>query len=493
MNSISRLLQIAAISIATLPAAQAQICVTKQVACFSGGTNCGTFGTNAFGVSSTAQNPAFCYMITVTNCGSTALTNVSVADDRYGDLTADLPCVAGSLAPGDGCSFTFTAAISGATNSLTLVTNTVFAAGQSAADGQSTTASAQAIATVVPASMSCVKQYTLDGGPLTNNVVIDDPNPHTVVWYVTLNNTGLANFENLKVDDIGTGCTSPFPFRFDAGASMTFAICTNASFTCGSGLTNTVTATATSFSYVPSQPAPSIPLCNLTLEGNNIGVTNQSTAVILCCDTPPSITCPDNITTNAAPNQSSQIVTFAPTVTDSCGFSTTFGCTPPSGSSFASGATTVTCSVTNAAGNTASCSFTVTVKESADLLISKSANRGTVKPGQTISYTITVNNLGPTIAKNVIVNDPTPQGTVFLSATNKNGHIITAPPVGSAGTVNWNLGNLGAQVTSFNNLTVTVLVRGNANIVNTATVTSDTPDPNLANNSATITTRRTTK
>jgi len=135
----------------------------------------------------------------------------------------------------------------------------------------------------------------------------------------------------------------------------------------------------------------------------------------------------------------------------------------------------------------------VTVTESADLLISKSANRGTVKPGQTISYTITVNNLGPSTAKNVIINDPTPQGTVFLNATNKSGHVITAPGVGSTGTVTWYLGNLGAQETSFNGLIVTVLVRGNANIVNTATVTSDTPDPNLANNTATVTTRRTGK
>jgi len=152
----------------------------------------------------------------------------------------------------------------------------------------------------------------------------------------------------------------------------------------------------------------------------------------------------------------------------------------------------VTCTAKDGATNVASCAFDVTVG-GADLLLSKSANRGTVKPGQTITYTITVNNLGPATATNTIVNDATPQGTVFLSAANNNGKLITAPNLGSAGTVTWHLGNLGGSATSTNSLTVTVQVRGNANIVNTATVTSDTWDPNPANNSATVTTRRTAK
>src|SRR5262249_38763837 len=38
----------------------------------------------------------------------------------------------------------------------------------------------------------------------------------------------------------------------------------------------------------------------------------------------------------------------------------TYVCSPPSGSSFPVGATTVTCTATDAAGNSASCSFTIT-------------------------------------------------------------------------------------------------------------------------------------
>jgi len=459
------------------------ISVYEQVVCYTNicepfSSNLATDQKSAAGVRGATACPAFCYRVTVTNDGPVTLTNVTVIDPALNLSGCGFPT---TFLPGQAASCIVTVARCEDTN------NTVTVTGQS--DGVTATSSDQTYTTIIPAGVSCTKYYTLDGGPPTNNAVIGQ-NPHTVVWYITVTNTGLANLQDVHVQDIGPSCAASYVIAaLPTGASITFALCTNAALVCTDGVTNTVTATANSFTLGANQT----PICNVTTNGNNIGVTSECTAVIFCCDAPPTITCPGNITTNAAPNQSSQIVTFAPTVTDSCGLSTTSGCTPPSGSSFPTGATTVTCSAINAAGNTASCSFTVTVTESADLLISKSANRGTVKPGQTISYTITVNNLGPSTAKNVIINDPTPQGTVFLNATNKSGHVITAPGVGSTGTVTWYLGNLGAQETSFNGLIVTVLVRGNANIVNTATVTSDTPDPNLANNTATVTTRRTGK
>jgi hypothetical protein len=54
-------------------------------------------------------------------------------------------------------------------------------------------------------------------------------------------------------------------------------------------------------------------------------------------------------------------VTYAaPTASDNCGAATT-SCVPASGSTFPVGATTVTCTATDAAGNSATCTFTVTV------------------------------------------------------------------------------------------------------------------------------------
>jgi hypothetical protein len=76
----------------------------------------------------------------------------------------------------------------------------------------------------------------------------------------------------------------------------------------------------------------------------------------------PTITCPANVTaTTGGPNNPSVAVNYpAPAVSDNCP-GVTAQCTPPSGSTFLVGTTNVTCTATDHAGNTASCSFTVTV------------------------------------------------------------------------------------------------------------------------------------
>jgi subtilisin-like proprotein convertase family protein len=75
---------------------------------------------------------------------------------------------------------------------------------------------------------------------------------------------------------------------------------------------------------------------------------------------PPTITCPANVTVVGTPGQPTVMVTFPdPTFSDNCP-GTTVACVPPSGSTVPVGVTTVMCTATDAAGNTASCSFTVT-------------------------------------------------------------------------------------------------------------------------------------
>lgn len=79
---------------------------------------------------------------------------------------------------------------------------------------------------------------------------------------------------------------------------------------------------------------------------------------------PPAITCPANVTAAApvtCPPATSLVVTYpAPMVSDNCPGVTSM-CVPASGSTFPLGTTTVTCTATDTSGNTASCSFTVTV------------------------------------------------------------------------------------------------------------------------------------
>jgi subtilisin-like proprotein convertase family protein len=76
---------------------------------------------------------------------------------------------------------------------------------------------------------------------------------------------------------------------------------------------------------------------------------------------PPVITCPPSQTACATPGSMGTVVNYpTPVPSDNCP-GATVACVPPSGSTLPPGTTTVTCTATDAAGNTASCSFTIDV------------------------------------------------------------------------------------------------------------------------------------
>jgi T5SS/PEP-CTERM-associated repeat protein len=95
---------------------------------------------------------------------------------------------------------------------------------------------------------------------------------------------------------------------------------------------------------------------------DNLGASNSCTANIIVMDTtPPTIVCPANIVTSAPPGQISLAINYpAPVVADNCAAVTT-NTTPPSGSVFPLGTTTVNCTASDASGNSNACSFTITV------------------------------------------------------------------------------------------------------------------------------------
>lgn len=115
----------------------------------------------------------------------------------------------------------------------------------------------------------------------------------------------------------------------------------------------------------------------------------------------------------------------------------------------------------------------------ADLIMSKTVNDVSPNVGDTLTYALTVDNAGPSLAQAVVVTDTIPAGTTFVSASN-GGTYDPATRI-----VTWSLGNnfpLGQT-----QLTVQATVDTPASgaippIVNNATVTSTTTDPNPDNN-----------
>ncbi|MEP6260621.1 MAG: HYR domain-containing protein, partial [Gillisia sp.] len=106
--------------------------------------------------------------------------------------------------------------------------------------------------------------------------------------------------------------------------------------------------------------------------GNSVTTTFTVTVID---NEAPVIACLDNITQATDMGSATAVVTFdAPVGTDNCGATTEQTAGLPSGSEFPIGTTTNTYVVTDAAGNTATCSFTVTVVDEEDPTISCPAN-----------------------------------------------------------------------------------------------------------------------
>lgn len=140
----------------------------------------------------------------------------------------------------------------------------------------------------------------------------------------------------------------------------------------------------------------------------------------------------------------------------------------------------------NLANNSATATTSVTTTASTDLSITKTDSPDPVLSGNNLTYTITVDNIGPNNATNVEISDPLPGGTTFVSCVPA---ICTGPTVGQNGTVRALIGTLTpTDAPVVLTLTVNVNAAPNSSLTNTSTVLSSTPDSNAANNSASATT-----
>jgi uncharacterized repeat protein (TIGR01451 family) len=117
-------------------------------------------------------------------------------------------------------------------------------------------------------------------------------------------------------------------------------------------------------------------------------------------------------------------------------------------------------------------SYNVTIQTQANLQLTMDASHTTVSAGERVTYTLTVKNLGPSLARSVSLNNPAPAGLVLYSISASQG---------SCDGATCNLGNLGVR----NTATVRVIfTAGSGTPTNQATVSSSTPDNDAANNTA---------
>ncbi|MBK9329267.1 MAG: HYR domain-containing protein [Sphingobacteriales bacterium] len=122
------------------------------------------------------------------------------------------------------------------------------------------------------------------------------------------------------------------------------------------------------------------------------GLSNTCSFTVTVTDNQaPAITCPANISVNVAPNTCAQTVTYtAPTGTDNCpGQSTAQIAGSASGASFPTGTTTNTFRVTDAAGLSSTCSFTVTITDNQAPAITCPANISVNVAPNTCAQTVT--------------------------------------------------------------------------------------------------------
>jgi uncharacterized repeat protein (TIGR01451 family) len=120
----------------------------------------------------------------------------------------------------------------------------------------------------------------------------------------------------------------------------------------------------------------------------------------------------------------------------------------------------------------------VTIHPLADLAVAKTVNNFTPNVGDTITYTVTASNNGPDDATGVIVTDPLPAGLTFVSDTASQGSYNPATGV-------WTIGDMAAHTSQ--TLLISATVVSPAPQTNTATISGDQFDPDLSNNTASVT------
>ncbi len=488
-----------------------------------------------------AVNQNVTYVVTVTNAGPDAATNVVLTDtlpagvtvvsstsSQGGTPTADRSTITANLG----------SLASGATATLTLVVKPT-AAG-------TLTNSARVISDVtdpdsannVASQETTVQSGTTTPGANLSVAIADSPDPvavnQNVTYVVTVTNAGPDAAANVVLTDI-----------LPAGATLVSSTASQGAPPTNNGGTLTanlgsLASGATATLTLVVKPTAAGTLRNSASVANDVtdpdsanNVASQETTVqsgtttpganlsVAIADSPDPVAVNQNVTyvvtvTNAGPDAAANVVltdilpagaTLVSSTASQGGTPTNNGGTLTANlGGLASGATaTLTLVVKPTAAGTLSNSASVTsdvsdpdsannaVSESttvasapataSDLAVSVTGSPGPVIVGRcTDTYTVTVTNIGPDAATNVVLTGGLPGILTFVSATASQGDTPTA----TAGTLVANLGGLasGASAT----VTVTAVTNAAGAASTTFSVAGAQVDPASGNNAATVNT-----
>ncbi len=150
---------------------------------------------------------------------------------------------------------------------------------------------------------------------------------------------------------------------------------------------------------------------------------------------------------------------------------------PLAGGTFTNNAT-ATSTTPSADPSHASDSTTNAVVPVADLEVSKTASTDHAKIGDTVTYTVTITNLGPGDATNVrVIEDNGIGGLKLVSAIQSLGSFDSA-------TGTWSINTLAVGQSATNTITATAVEAGT--VINSVFADSDNPDNNGDNNTASV-------